>query len=73
MMPDERDGPGQRDGGAGGERRADERHPLRPRDVDAARGGRFGAHADQIEHARQRGEARRMRAAIGTSAATIGA
>ena len=46
---DEADRTGQRDRRAGGERGAQERDPLRARDVDAARGGDVVAEREQIE------------------------
>ena len=52
---DERNRTAERDGRAGEQRRADERDALRFSNVDAARFGRRLAEADEIEHARQRG------------------
>ena len=46
----------ERDGGARGERRAEKRQPLRPRDVDAARGRDVGADAQQVQRRGQHRE-----------------
>ena len=55
---DEADRPGERDGGARGQRRAEKREPLRPRDVHATRGGRVVAETEQVQRRGQHGEYR---------------
>ena len=53
---DEADRAAERHRRAGGQRRAEERQPLRPHDVHAAGGGRVVADAQQVERARQHRE-----------------
>ena len=69
---DETDRAADRDRGAGRQRRAEEREPLRARDVDAARLGAVGAQAEQVERTRQPGERRRTRRTSSGSAVTSG-
>jgi len=54
---DESNRPSERDSGTDGERGADERHAFSSYDVDAACGGGFCTDADEVEDAREEGEA----------------